>query len=298
VQSSFADADLVLIGHGSTLNRESAAPVIEHAAELRGRRCFESVREAFCKQEPRIRAVLAATTARRVFAVPLFVSDGYYTEQVIPIELGLDPTQGARAERVRQAGERTLFYCAPVGTHPSMTRVILARAREVVARNPSPWPPKPSETALFIAGHGTDRNENSRRAIERQAELIGALGTYGEVRAVFLEEAPRITEVYRLAQRQNVIVVPFFISDGLHSDQDIPVMLGEPERVVQERLQAGQPSWRNPTERQGKRLWYARSVGSEPHLPDVILERVREAATWVGLASHTVKSGGSNPATR
>jgi len=64
----------------------------------------------------------------------------------------------------------------------------------------------------------------------------------------------------------------------LHSYEDIPVMLGVPERVVRERLQQGQPTWRNPTEREGKRIWYTASIGSEPHLSDVILERVREAA--------------------
>ena len=73
-------------------------------------------------------------------------------------------------------------------------------------------------------------------------------------------------------------MVPFFISDGLHSYEDIPVMLGEPERVVQERLKSGQPTWRNPTERKGKRLWYSASIGTEPLIADVILERVREAA--------------------
>ncbi len=73
-------------------------------------------------------------------------------------------------------------------------------------------------------------------------------------------------------------MVPFFISDGLHSNEDIPVMLGAPKKTVQERLKSGQPTWRNPTERDGKRLWYSPSIGSEPHLADVILERVREVA--------------------
>ena len=41
----------------------------------------------------------------------------------------------------------------------------------------------------------------------------------------------------------------------------------------------GSPTpWRNPTEREGKRLWYAASVGSEPLMAEVILERVRESA--------------------
>ena len=73
-------------------------------------------------------------------------------------------------------------------------------------------------------------------------------------------------------------MVPFFISDGLHVREDIPVLLGEPQRVVQQRLQNGQPTWRNPTERKGKRLWYTASIGSEPLLANVILERVKEAA--------------------
>ena len=72
------------------------------------------------------------------------------------------------------------------------------------------------------------------------------------------------------------MVVPFFISDGLHTVEDIPVLLGEPERVVQQRLAAGQPTWRNPTERNDKLVWYSTAVGSEPGIADVILARVRE----------------------
>jgi sirohydrochlorin cobaltochelatase len=56
-------------------------------------------------------------------------------------------------------------------------------------------------------------------------------------------------------------------------------MLGAPVPLVRERLKQGQPTWRNPTEREGKRIWYTSAIGSEPHLPDVILERVREAAS-------------------
>ena len=85
----------------------------------------------------------------------------------------------------------------------------------------------------------------------------------------------------KLAKTKNIVVVPFFISDGLHAVEDIPVLLGEPERIVKERLAAGQPTWRNPTERDGKLVWYSPSVGTEPQLADVILERVREAVESV-----------------
>ncbi len=92
-----------------------------------------------------------------------------------------------------------------------------------------------------------------------------------------MEESPRIAECYTLAATKYLVVVPFFISDGLHAVEDIPVLLGEPERLVKERLAAGQPTWRNPTEKNGKLVWYSPSVGTEPLLAEVILERVREA---------------------
>ncbi len=123
-----------------------------------------------------------------------------------------------------------------------MARVILSRADEVVKRFPFPRAPKPRDITLFIAGHGTVKNENSRRAIERQAELIRAMKIYAAVRAIFLEESPRIGECYSLAQTRNLVVVPFFISDGLHTQADIPVLLGEAKRTVEQRLAAGQPA--------------------------------------------------------
>jgi sirohydrochlorin cobaltochelatase len=363
---AFADAALVLVGHGSTLNAESSAPTYQHADELRRRGIFAQVLEAFWKLEPGLAGVLRGVFAPRVFIVPVFISEGYFTEEVVPRELGFCAPGQKGFSRVQRRGAQTLYYCGPVGTHDSMTRVLLDRAREIVEAHPFPRAPKPGETTLFIAGHGTGNNENSRKAIERQVELIRALNEYAAVHAVFMEEEPRISDCYRLAPTKNIVMVPFFISDGLHSREDIPVMLGSPremsraealrsgagrlisrgspreilrsptrqaedrrpisrgspreilrsptrqaedrrpisrgspreilrsptrqaedrrpisrgesDQVVQERIRSGQPTWRNPTEKQGKRLWYSASIGTDPLVADVILERVREAA--------------------
>jgi sirohydrochlorin cobaltochelatase len=275
--AQYKDAALVLVGHGSTLNAESSAPTYQHADELRSRGIFGQVLECFWKLEPAICAVLRGVWTPRVFVVPLFVSEGYFTEEIIPRELGLCLPGSREFVRVQRRGERTLFYCGPVGTHARMTEVLLARAQQVIQRHPFPRAPKPSETSLFIAGHGTGNNENSRRAIERQVELIRERRLYAAVHPVFMEEEPRIATCYDLAPTKDIILVPFFISDGLHSYEDIPVMLGEPEATVKERYRLGQPTWRNPTEKRGKRLWYAASIGTEPTLAEVILERVSEA---------------------
>ena len=302
--TSFADAVLVVLGHGTDLNDQSAVPVLQHVAELRRRKIFAAVREAFWKQEPQIKKVLAELSAPRVFIAPLFISEGYFAGEVIPKELGFvtsrilaAPKQSAggthhaslprRSEA--QAG-RITFYCKPVGSHESMTKVILSRADQVTKQFPFPRPPKPAETTLFIAGHGTEKNANSRKAIEHQVELIRAQKIYADVHAVFMEEEPRIAGCHLLAQTKNCVVVPFFISDGLHVVEDIPVLLGEPERVVKTRLAAGQPTWRNPSEKHDKLFWYSSSVGTEPGLADVILERVSEACMSQGSETQTLGS--------
>ncbi|HTY87795.1 MAG TPA: CbiX/SirB N-terminal domain-containing protein [Candidatus Acidoferrum sp.] len=271
-RDDFSDAALVVLGHGTTQNENSAAPVRQHTAELRRRKIFAEAREAFWKQAPQIKTVLAELAAPRVFIVPLFISEGYFSDEVIPRELGFSKHSTLKTQH------STVYYCRPVGTHDRMTDVIRARAREIVGQFPFPRAPKPQDITLFVAGHGTDKNEKSRQSVERQVERLRALGSYAAVHGIYLEELPRIADCYTLAQTKNLVVVPFFISDGLHTQEDIPVLLGEAKPAVAQRLAAGQPAWRNPTEKNGRLVWYAPAIGSEPHLADVILERVREAA--------------------
>ena len=278
-KDEFSDAALVLVGHGSTLNAHSSAPTYQHADELRRLGVFAQVVECFWKLEPGIAGVLRGIFAPRIFVVPLFISEGYFTEQVIPRELGLCQNEQTDFPRIQKRGAQTLYYCGPIGTHESMTNVILARAQEIGENHPFPRMPQPSETALFIAGHGTGNNENSRKAIERQVELIRGLKQYAEVYSIFMEEDPRIGDCYGMARAKNLIIVPFFISDGLHSYEDIPVMLGEKQRVVQVRLKSGHPTWRNPTEKHGKLVWYTASIGNDPHIAGVILDRVKQRSS-------------------
>ncbi len=160
-----------------------------------------------------------------------------------------------------------------------MTRVILNRASEVVRLNPFPREPAPGEITLFIAGHGTDKNGNSRKAIDKQVERVRDMRIYAAVHPLFLEEQPLISDCYGMASTRSMVVVPFFIGEGLHVNEDIPVLLGETETAVERRLATGQPAWKNPTERNGKLVWYAKSAGTDPQMAEVILDRVRELAT-------------------
>src|SRR5579859_318790 len=197
MQDSYPDAALVLVGHGSTQNADSGAPVFQHAAELRRRRLFSQVCEGFWKQEPLVVQVLPQLTQTRIFIVPLFISEGYFCENVIPRPLGFSLDDPGNAPRVQSKGDQQLFYCRPVGSHESMTGVLLARARQVIERFPFPRAPKPQDITLFIAGHGTEQNQDSRKAVKHQAALIARQNLYAAVHPVFIEEEPGVSACYQ-----------------------------------------------------------------------------------------------------
>jgi len=258
------DSALIIAGHGSTLNPDSSAPTWELAEEIRRRDVFGEIHCAFWKEEPSLRQVLHCVDREDVYVVPNFISEGYFTRTVIPRELGIDGP-------VTRIGARTVKYCDPVGNHPRMTELLLKRAAEVAPGVP------PEKTSLFIVGHGTDLNENSAVATKREVERIAALGRYGQVQCAYMEEAPLIAEWDRLSTRPNVVVVPFFIADGLHSYEDIPVLLGiateSPGAASANRAAVFS---RNPYQLRGRTLYYASSIGTEHGFADVILDQVAD----------------------
>jgi sirohydrochlorin cobaltochelatase len=257
---------LLIVGHGSTENPDSSTPYFDHADEVRRRKLFAEVHCCFWKEEPSLREAHYLIDASEVYVVPDFISEGYFTQDVIPRELGLTgPTTEVRG--------KTFHYCLPVGVHPSMTSLILRRAREVAPNV------NPAETTLIITGHGTGLNQNSTKAIRDQVALIAASGAgYAAVLDAYMEEAPFIADWHEMATTPNVVVVPFFIADGLHSYQDIPVLLGmesEPGAAASQR----EVFRHNPHHLRGKTLFYSSAIGTERLIADVILDQVRDFDT-------------------
>ena len=254
---------LLIVGHGSTENPDSSTPYFEHADEIRQRGLFAEVHCCFWKEEPSMREAFYLIDADDVYVVPDFISEGYFTQDVIPRELQL--TGATTVVR-----GKSFHYCLPVGVHRSMTDLILKRAREVAPDI------APSETTLIITGHGTGLNQNSTKAIRDQVELIAASNAgYAAVLDAYMEEQPFIAEWDQLSQTPNVVVVPFFISDGLHSFQDIPVMLGIESEVGAAASQR-EVFRHNPHHLRGKMLYYSSAIGTERLLADVILDLVAD----------------------
>jgi sirohydrochlorin cobaltochelatase len=260
------DSALILLGHGSTVNPDSSAPTLLHADEIRRQGIFAEVVCAFWKEEPSYRQVLDMVESPEIYIVPNFISEGYFTQKIIPRELGL---AGAVTHLPARPGlpARTLKYCEPVGSHPAMTKLLLHRAREVAPGV------DPRQASLVIVGHGTSLNENSGLAVKEQVARIHACDQYAEVLGMFMEEHPFVTDWQKQTASPDVIVVPFFVSDGLHSYQDIPVLLGietEPGAAASN----VEVFRRNPYSIGGRRLFYSSAIGTDPLFAGVILEQV------------------------
>src|SRR5213080_1184435 len=225
------DRALLIVGHGSTVNPDSSAPTWTHAREIQRRNVFADVQCAFWKEEPSLRDArffFPDETIHEVFVVPDFLSEGYFTQTVIPREL------------------------------------LLARAHEIAPNV------EPTETSLLIVAHGTELNDNSAVAAKREAERIRARGEFATVLNAYMEESPLIAEWDQLTNAPNVIVVPFFIADGLHSYEDIPKLLGIESQVMD-------LFRKNPHRVRGRSLYYGKAIGTDSRFADIIIEQTLNA---------------------
>ncbi len=244
---------LVLAGHGSHISALTAGLVWSHVDALRRLGVADEVTAAFWKEAPSFHTVVSTLAADDITVVPLFTAQGYFTQTVIPAEMGL---VGPLSLRDR----RTIRYTRTLNEHPYLAQMVQRRVRDAL----DAFQLDGAQTAVAIIGHSTRRNPESRKATEAQAEQLRALGWVAQVQAVYLDDAPEIAEIYRLTSAPNLIAVPYFLALGSHTTIDVPAALAlEPGR------QQGSVA--------GRRVFYTAPVGVDPALQGVIVELAREA---------------------
>lgn len=243
---------LVIVGHGSHLNEDSSLPVYEHAARIRERFGdeYDEVVECFWKEEPSMRHVLDMIEAQEVCVVPAFISEGYFTQQVIPRELELTGP-------VTHKGGKTIRYAGPLGTFEGMADVILERAEDLLKDKEM----SPGRQALVLLGHGTGLNKSSGGVIYQNADRIRERDLYDFVEVGFLDQNPEIGAVVEGIEAENVILIPVFIAEGWHTRETIPEDLGLTGEV---------------TTRDDKTIFYGAPVGTHPSMAGLIAARARE----------------------
>ena len=253
---------VLLLGHGSHIDAGSSRPIHDAAARLRKSSPAREVRVAFWKEEPSLRNAFLLIESPRVVAVPMFTSEGYFTDSVLPRELGIEPP-------LSDVDGLAVRYTRPVGTHPLMASVVLERARGLTAGDAV------DSTTLVILGHGTERHRASGDVVRRLTEQLSGSPGFASVRCAFLDEEPRIVPALEAIDTARAVVVPFFIAEGWHVGQTIPRDLG---------LDRGRALI------DGTEVVYSDPVGTHPALDEVI-EQIVEEAEADGWGQHTEGEG-------
>ncbi|MEP7284653.1 MAG: CbiX/SirB N-terminal domain-containing protein [Chloroflexota bacterium] len=246
---------LILVGHGSHISPHTAGLVWQHVDALRAMGVADEVTAAFWKEAPSFHEVFNTLEATDITVVPLFTAQGYFTQTVIPAEMGIEGS-------VTIHDGRTIRYTRTLSEHPYFAQVIQQRIEDAMRQARL----APDETAVAIIGHGTRRNPESRKATEAQVETVRKSGKVADAVAVYLDDSPSIPDVYRMVNQPNLIAVPYFLALGSHATIDVPEDLG---------LGAGQ----TVGQVQGHTVYYTPPVGVDASLRQVIIELAREAGT-------------------
>ena len=244
------EAAVLLVGHGSQLSSDSSRPIHDLILRLRELGHFREVWPAFWKEEPQLHHAFDLVESPEVFVVPMFMGEGYFTDRVLPRELGLD------GQITIRDGLR-IHYCPPVGRNRRMAQLVLDRAEEAVSLSREAQ----AETTLVVVGHGTDRHP---RSADTTRSVVGELrekGPYARVVPAFLDQEPALARVLQEDPGPNIIVVPFFVSAGWHVGTTIPRDFPVERRVV---------------ETTQRRTWYAEPVGTHDGMVEVVLDLVAQ----------------------
>ena len=271
LKADFAQATLVLAGHGSSKHPGGAKAVLAHAEALKKTGLFKEVLSAFWKEPPYLKDLWQRVATEKTYIVPVLASQGQITETVFPRELKL-------AER----DPATSILCSAVGIHPRISECVALRAQSL-ARSLGT---EPEETTLLLVGHGSGSGHpGSALQTEKVADHALKIGAFKEVKTAYLEQAPKIEDWATETTGKNVIVVPFMISGGLHAAQDIPEILGfDPaSKDIQALSETAETA--GPLNTNNRSVWLTRPDGSEPFIVDLIVDQVIAAGSDLGTGN-------------
>ena len=117
-------------------------------------------------------------------------------------------------------------------------------------------------TAILLFAHGSSVEE-ANQGVHDLAAKVEALGRYGYVRAAFLDVTrPTLADAVMEAVgvgMQRVIIIPFFLTLGIHLRRDLPNLVAPIQQAHPEvEIEVGQ------------------SLEGHPLMADLILSRIRE----------------------
>lgn len=205
---------VLLAAHGAS-EPGARAQVEQIAARLRARGAADRVATGFHLGGTGFTEALDRLEADRVLILPLFTSEGYYTEEVLPRAVAASA----------RAAQTTIRQAPPIGAERELMALVAARARRVIAAEGL----DPERLAVLVVGHGTRRNVRSRDTTRHLVALLRTEVPALEVVAAFLDDDPELEPVLAALTATQLLVIPFLVGGGGHALADLPRRLGASE---------------------------------------------------------------------
>ncbi len=285
---------ILVVGHGSKLpyNKE----VVSEIAEKLNKKIDNIVERGFMElvlpNIPQQVNVLKEQGIDRIIVVPAFLSHGVHTKVDIPTILRLphehfglehshthhhhhhhhhhgdEEEREAKSDLIDFDGE--VIYLDPFEDDDKIVDIVEKRINECISANSL----NSDNTGILLVGHGSSLPFGKEVLTGITEKIKNRMPEY-ETELSFMQiENPLIPESFNKLQEkgfENMIVVPVFLADGLHTKNDIPNTLG---------LEAMELDFKyRKLEKQidyDGTIYFLDPLKAEDEIVDMIYERIKE----------------------
>ncbi len=285
---------ILIVGHGSKLpyNKE----VVSELAQKLDKKIDNTVESGFMELVlPNISQQvnkLKEQDIERIIVVPAFLAHGVHTKVDIPTILRLphehlgeghshthhhhhhhhhhhgEEEREAKSDLIDYDGE--VIYLEPFEADDKIVDIVEKRINEHLSKDEI----SNDNTGILLIGHGSSLPFGKEVLVEIAEKTKERIPDYDVELSFMRIEKPSIPESFKKLQDkgyENIIVLPVFLADGLHTKSDIPNVLGlEPSKLDFE-----YPKKEKQIDYDGN-IIYLNPLKAEDDIVDMINDRIAE----------------------
>ncbi len=156
------ETEILLVGHGTRRNRESARRTREIAELLEGLGAARRVHAAFLDQAPKVDDWRDLVGARSILVVPFLMASWFHGARDLPERISLDPLDPAIRSLLLDpgaagpftVGDHRLWYLSPFGNEPGLAETAVAVIRDFDANHSFRSPTSCTDLIRASTGNG------------------------------------------------------------------------------------------------------------------------------------------------
>lgn len=194
------ETGILLIGHGSSLPFNEM--VFKDICQKISDKLEIPTEMSYVKlSKPSIEEAVAKLNCENIIAQPLMLCEGRLTKKDIPEKLG------------------NIKQLPTIGANPLLCEIIATKIENALAKSEL----ENVEIEVILLAHGSEfeYNEEFLKTLTSQMDL-----KYPVHYSFLKYNSPSIQDVFKDIKSDRVVVIPVFVTDGIHTITDIPIILG------------------------------------------------------------------------